>query len=549
MKSPSSVLVAVAAGLALAACAAPPQEPRSASSPPLFETFGSLQRDIGTPVPAAQRYFDQGLRLAYGFNHEAAGRAFAEAARLDPACAMCVWGQALVLGPNINLPMDAALAPEATRLARRAEALSGSARPADHALIRALVARYADPAPADRTPLDVAYADAMAEAARRFPEDDDIGALYAEAMMDLAPWSYWSRDGEPTGRTPQIVAALEGVLARNPRHIGAIHYYIHAVEASRTPGRATVHADRLAELAPGSGHLVHMPAHVYLRTGRYHDATLANFAASTADEAFLAVCRGTNGVYPLGYVPHNWHFAALSAGLHGSRTLATRAAEQTARRADLQQLDTLAFMQQFVVAPLYTQVRFGQWDAIRAQAAAPATQPYPRAVWHFARGMADVRARQLDAAASELAALQALRADPAIAKTVFGVNTAEGVLAVAEPMLRGELALARGDTAAGLAALRAAATAEDALNYTEPADWPLPVRPYLGEALLAAGRPAEAAAVYREDLATLPENGWSLAGLARAQRALGDRAGAIDTQRRQATAWQWADTPLVASRF
>mgnify|MGYP006192946013 CR=1 FL=1 len=213
------VLCTLAIGLGVAACVAPPEDAVATATPPLFESFGTLQRDIGTPVPAAQRYFDQGLRLAYGFNHEAAGRAFAEAARLDPSCAMCVWGQALVLGPNINLPMDAALAPEATRLARRAKALSGSARPADHALIDALVARYADPAPADRAPLDVAYADAMADAARRFPDDDDIATLHAESMMDLAPWSYWSRDGQPTGRTPQIVAALEGVLARNPRDV------------------------------------------------------------------------------------------------------------------------------------------------------------------------------------------------------------------------------------------------------------------------------------------------------------------------------------------
>ena len=331
------------------------------TAPPLFETFGTLHREILTDVPATQRYFDQGLRLAYGFNHEAAGRAFEEAARLDPKCAICYWGQALVLGPNVNLPMSPDLAPQATKLARKAQALSWHAKPADRALIDALVARYADPSPADRLPLDRAYADAMAKVVAQFPQDDDAQAMYAESLMDLTPWNYWSPAGKPNADTRKIITALETVLKRNPKHIGAIHYYIHAVEASDDPARAEALADTLGDLAPGSGHLVHMPAHIYIRTGRYNDATLANFRASTADKAFLAVCRGTNGMYPLGYVPHNWHFATLSAGLMGSRTLATQASEQTMQRADMTQLDTLNFMQHFVVVPMQTEVRFGQW--------------------------------------------------------------------------------------------------------------------------------------------------------------------------------------------
>ena len=311
-----------------ATLAAPPPD---AAVPPLFDGFGDLHRDVGTRVPEAQRYFDQGLRMAYGFNHEAAGRAFAEAARLDPQCAMCVWGQALVLGPNINLPMDPSLAKDATALASRAAALAASARPADRALIQALQARYVDPAPDDRSALDRAYADALARVVEQFPEDDDAATLYAEALMDLSPWAYWAADGTPAEHTPRLVGELERVLARNPRHIGAMHYYIHATEASPTPERALPYADALAALAPGSGHLVHMPAHTYIRVGRYHDATLTNFAATTADKDFLAVCRGSNGVYPLGYVPHNWHFATMTTGLTGSRTLALQAAGQTAQ--------------------------------------------------------------------------------------------------------------------------------------------------------------------------------------------------------------------------
>lgn len=540
----------IALALSLAACEAPaPRTSAASPAPALFETFGNQHRNIGSTVPAAQRYFDQGLRMAYGFNHEAAGRSFAEAARLDPGCALCVWGQALVLGPNINLPMDPASAKDATALALRAQALASYARPADRALIAALQKRYLDPAPADRKPLDRAYADAMADVVRRFPDDDDAATLYAEALMDLSPWAYWTPDGQPTEFTPQILATLERVLQSSPQHIGAMHYYIHATEASSTPQRAEPYADRLAALAPGSGHLVHMPAHTYIRIGRYHDATLTNLAAGTADKAFLSVCHGSNGVYPLGYVPHNWHFAAMTAALTGSRTLALEAAAQTAQRADGTQLETLNFMQQFLVAPLMTQVRFGQWDAILAQTEPPAALPYPTGIWHFARGMAGVRKGDLAAAQRELDSLRANARDPALAKVVFlEINRADRLLDVATAMLRGELLLGYGRQADGLAALRDAVTAEDALNYTEPPDWLLPVRPYLGAALLDAGRAKEAVAVYQQDLAKYPDNGWSLYGLEQAQRKLGD-TGASNSELRYEAAWQWADMPLTASRF
>ncbi len=526
--------------------------PAPAAALPLFDTFGDLHRDIGTRVPAAQRYFDQGLRMAYGFNHEAAGRAFAEAARLDPRCAMCVWGQALVLGPNINLPMDPAQAKDASALAARAAGLAHSARPADRALIQALQARYADPAPEDRKPLDRAYADAMARVVEQFPDDDDAATLYAEALMDLSPWAYWNADGSPAEFTPRLVGELERVLARNPRHIGAMHYYIHAVEASPSPRRAERYADALAALAPGSGHLVHMPAHIYIRVGRYHDATLTNFAATTADKDFLAVCRGSNGVYPLGYVPHNWHFATMTTGLTGSRTLALQAAAQTAQRADRASMGAppMEFMQQFVVTPLLTQVRFGDWDAILSDPATPAELPYPAAIRHFARGMAHLRKGAMDRAAREADALHAIAVDPALTKvSFFDINHADGVLRIADALLRGELLRAQGKNADGIAALREAVAAEDALAYNEPADWPLPVRPYLGAALLDAGDAAGAAEAFSQDLKTYPENGWSLFGLAQAQQKLGQADAARETSRRQAAAWQWADAPLTAARY
>lgn len=524
----------------------------ASTAPPLFQTFGDLHRDVGTRVPAAQRYFDQGLRMAYGFNHEAAGRAFAEAARLDPQCAMCVWGQALVLGPNINLPMEPALAKDATAFAARAASLAAAAKPADRALIQALQVRYTDPAPQDRKPLDRVYADAMARVVEQFPADDDAATLYAEALMNLSPWAYWEKDGAPAPFTPRLLGELERVLARNPRHIGAMHYYIHATEASPEPQRAEPYADALAALAPGSGHLVHMPAHTYIRLGRYHDATLTNFAASTADKDFLAVCRGSNGVYPLGYVPHNWHFATMTTGLTGSRAMALLAAKQTASRADRAAMGQapLEFMQQFVVAPLLTQVRFGDWDAILSDAAAQPEPPYPAAIRHFARGMAQVRKGAWADAAREADVLHAIASDPAMAKvSFFDINHADVVLRVADAMLRGELLRARGERQQAIAALREAVAAEDALAYNEPADWPLPVRPYLGAALLEAGDARGAAEAFGQDLKTYPRNGWSLFGLAQAQRELGQADAARETSRLHAAAWQWADAPLTAARY
>ncbi len=547
----SLVWSALVATVVLAACEAPAprNDAAAAQAPPLFETFGELHRDIGTPVPGAQRYFDQGLRLAYGFNHDAAGRAFAEAAHLDPQCAICVWGQALVLGPNINLPMAPETAPQATALARKAQSLADNAKPADRALIDALVKRYADPAPVDRASLDKAYADAMANVVAQHPEDDDAQALYAEALMNLTPWNYWTA-GKPNADTPKILGAIETVLKRNPKHIGAIHYYIHAVEASDDPGRAEALADTLGNLAPGSGHLVHMPAHIYIRTGRYNDATLANFRASTADKDFLAVCHGTNGMYPLGYVPHNWHFATLSAGLMGSRTLATQASEQTAQRADMKQLDALNFMQHFVVVPMQTQVRFGQWDAILARTQSPAPQPYPTGIWHFARGMAQLRKGNAAEAQRELAALQQLADDPAMGKLMLGTtNYAGDLLKVGAGVLRGEIASSQGKHEEAIASLRKASALEDTLTYNEPADWPLPVSNYLGAALLQAKRPADAAKAFENDLQKFPKNGWGLYGLAQAQEAMGDRQAAVETRKQFDAAWQWSDTKLQAAVF
>lgn len=346
--------------------------------------------------------------------------------------------------------------------------------------------------------------------------------------MDLSPWAYWKKDGAAAQFTTRLIGELERVLARDPRHIGAMHYYIHATEASPSPECALPYADALAGLAPGSGHLVHMPARTYIRVGRYHDATLVNFSATTADKEFLAVCRGSNGLYPLGYVPHNWHFAAMTASLTGSRTLAQQAAAQTAQRADRAAMGEppLQFMQQFVVAPLLTKVRFGDWDAILADAAPSPEPPYPTAIRHFARGMAHVRKGALTEAARE----------------------SDGVLRVADALLRGGLLRACGKHNEAIAALREAA-AEDALAYDEFADRPLPVRLYLGAVLVETDDAKGATETFGRGLKTYPHNGWSLFGLAQAQRELEQTYAARETTRRQAAAWQWEDAPLTTARY
>lgn len=520
------------------------------AGPHRFDTLGALHRPISSKNPDAQAWFDQGLRMAYGFNHQAAGQAFAEAVKADHDCAICWWGQALVLGPNINVPMVPEAAAPAWDAAQKALALRDKASPVEQMLIDAVVARYAQTAPEDRAPLDRAYADAMKAAVEKFPDDADVQVMYAESLMDLMPWAYWTANGQASPETPALLTALETALKLNPDHIGAIHYYIHATEASPDPKRAEPHADRLAALAPGAGHLVHMPAHTYLRLGRYHDAVLINLKATDADATFLSFCKGSNGVYPLGYVPHNWHFIVAAAGYEGNAAMTLRAAQQTAQRADMTMLETLTMMQQFIVAPLMAQARFGRWDEILATQEPPAALPYPTAIWHFARGRAYAAKGELDAARKELAAYEVAAADPRNETNVlWGINYAPAVLKVGGPFLAGEIAAAAGDHAAAIPLLTEAVAAEDALNYNEPADWLLPTRHSLGVVLLAAGKAAEAEAVYRKDLELHPHNGWALIGLSQALAAQGKTAEAAEAKARFDQAWANADLKIEASRI
>jgi tetratricopeptide (TPR) repeat protein len=535
--------------LILTACAEQPGAAVAAEAPvPLYTDLGTHHYAIATSEPRAQQYFDQGLRLAYAFNHAEAIRAFDEAARLDPTCAMCAWGTAYAYGPNINAPMDSASGALAYAAVRRAQELPGQDE-RERALIDALAARYADPPPAARGALDSAYARAMGDVHRRWPDDPEIASLYAESVMDLSPWNYWNADGSPRPQTAEIVSALEGVIASHPEHPGACHFYIHAVEAAQ-PAKAVACAERLANAMPGAGHLVHMPGHIYVRVGRWADAIAANEHAVHADEVYVRDQQPTAGVYTLGYVPHNHDFLAFAASMVGRSALAIDAARRTEAAIPAEMLGApgLGMLQQGVTGTLRTLVRFGRWDEVLA-APEPADLPYVRGIWHWARGMAHAGKGELDAARTELERVRTLATDTTLASTVVGFNLASSVLAIARDVLAGEIEARAGQPQQAITLLRAAARAEDALTYGEPPDWPVPVRHHLGAVLLASGRAVDAERVYLEDLARFPENVWSLAGLVESLKAQGKTGPAADAQRRLDAARTGADVATPGSRY
>lgn len=511
----------------------------------LLEGLGDHGMPVATKHPDVQRWFDQGLVLTYGFNHDAAERSFLRAAELDPDCTMCWWGAALVLGPHVNASMDPANNAKAFERVQRARSLAQRGDARERAFVAALSARYAEHPPEDRRPLDEAYAAAMAELVRAHPDDLDAATLYAEALMNLQPWSYWDAQGQPVGGTEQIVAQLERVIGRNPDHPGALHLYIHAVEASPDPQRGAVAADRLRELVPASGHLVHMPAHIYARVGRYHDAVIANQRAIAADDAYLATCRPAPGVYPLGYVPHNHHFLWFAATMEGASAVALSAAATTAERTsdpELMRAPGLEAMQLFSMTPLLARVRFGRWEEVAAAPRPEADLPYMTAMWHYAQGLAAVAQGRPEDARTHHAALAEAAADPAIERMrVFDRYSLIGGVRIAERTVAAALAVQRKDHGAAITALREAAAMEDELPYDEPPAWHAPVRQQLGAVLLAAGKPAEAETAYREELRRNPENGWSLHGLEQALRAQRKRKEADEVAERFRRAWANAD--------
>lgn len=510
---------------------------------PLFDDLGDHRAPITTAAPDAQRYFDQGLILSYGFNHAEAVRSFRAAQQLDPSCAMCFWGEAYALGPNINKPMDPADVPTARTAIARAAELAATATPRERALIDAMAVRYGKPGYDDRGALDAAYAEAMAKIVAQYPDDLDAATLYAEALMDLMPWAYYTEEGEPKPSTNVVIGTLESILQRNPEHPGAIHFYIHAVEASSTPERAEAGADRLGKLVPGSGHLVHMPSHIYLRVGRYNDATRANELAAAADESYINQCRA-QGFYPALYYPHNVHFLWYTSSLEGRSEVALAAARKLADNVPVDLIGDIPLIEQFLAVPMFGLVRFARWEEVLKEPEPREDHRFARAMWHAARATALAALEQTIEAKSERSAHAELAA-------VFGPDAyerygypADVLLSIAGEVADAGIARASGDDAALIAHLEQAVALEDGLPYMEPPYWFFPNRQLLGAALSALGRHADAAAVYRADLEKVPLNGWSLHGLAEALEALGQSTEAQQARAGFETAWQRADVDL-----
>ncbi|MGD9054324.1 MAG: hypothetical protein PVG17_20870 [Desulfobacterales bacterium] len=550
-----AVVMAGALSVQSASCAqkTPQEDVQSAAVPgqiaPRLQNLGNHKLIVTTSSPRAQLFISQGIMLAYGFNHAEASRSFREAARLDPGCAMAYWGMALVLGPNINLPMPPEAEPQAYALIQKAMALKERASPRERAYIDALAARYSGATNPDRHMLDRAYVEAMRQLHERYPDDLDAATLYAEALMDLRPWNYWTRDRQPYPETKKVIQLLEYVLARNPNHPGAIHLYIHTVEYGR-PAAAEAAAERLWKLAPGAGHLVHMPSHIFRRIGRYADASKSNQDAIAADEDYIVQCRA-QGVYPLAYYPHNIHFLWDSASMEGRSRLAIDAARKSAASIPDGAWREVPLLHQFVVSPLFAYTRFGKWDLILNEPRPPADSPFWTGVWHYARGLAFTAKGRLSSAAEELRGLEAIAADQSLKdfRVTFSRNGAQAILEIAVEVLAGEMAAGQKNYAEAIARLHRAVLLEDNLIYNEPPDWHVPARQSLGAVLLTAGRAAEAESIYWQDLQRNTENGWSLFGLMMSLRAQekGEQARAVEKRFRKA--WNQADVRLTASRF
>jgi tetratricopeptide (TPR) repeat protein len=513
------------------------QAPPADAAPPLYTNLGRLHIPVTTTSPRAQAYFDQGMRLSFAFNHAEAARAFRAAQQHDPHCAMCHWGEALALGPNINAPMFPEAAAPAAAAAARAAALAGKATPPEQALIRAVARRYQPAPPADRAPHDKAYADAMAEAARAFPANDTIQVLYAESLMDLSPWDYWQAGGaQPKNRTADMLAALERVLERNPTHPGAAHYYIHAVEASSNPERALPSAKLLAQQIPGAGHIVHMPSHIYYRLGMYREALQSNREAIAVDEQYFGRSP-SDPVYRGAYYPHNIHFVMVSALMGGDGRTALEAAGKLDKAISPELVKAFPSLQPVKSAPYFSHVQFSSPDTLLALPDPGPDFVLVKAMWHYARAVGFARKSMLDDSAREIAALERLERTADFKPIADWNIPAREIVQTARAVALGRLFDARGKLPEAIAAYREAITVQDSLPYMEPPYWYYPVRQSLGAALLRAGQPDAAEQVFRDSLARTPSNGWALRGLIEVYQKRGDAPALAATRKRFESTW------------
>lgn len=516
---------------------------------PLLEGLGTLHYKVTTSSERAQTFFNQGLRLVYGFNHLEAIRSFREAARLDPKCAMCYWGESYALGPNINDSITPERETEAYAALQKAIALKPSATETERAFIDALATRYTTAQNPDRQKFDAAFARAMQAVAAKYPNDSEVQTLYVAAVMETRPWEYWKKNDEPQPGIPEALAALESTIKKHPDHPGANHYYIHMVEATSTPDRAVAAADKLERLMPGAGHMVHMPSHIYVRVGRYADAAASNERAILADERYIAQCQA-QGLYPVGYYPHNIHFLWSAATMEGRAEVAIDAARKVAAKMpqDMAAHDFVP-LQDFLSTPYYALVRFGRWEEMLTEAKPPQALAHMTAMWHYGRGIAFAERGQVERAEGELKAMRALVTHPSLEDAEVAGTKLTSLIELAGKLVEGEIAAKQQRWDDAVRSLKEAVAMQDAQRYNEPPTWHYPVRQSLGAVLMAAGRTKEAETVYMEDLQRNRENGWSLYGLAESLKAQGRTEDAAAAEARFKRAWTRADVSLTASSF
>ncbi len=519
---------------------------------PLFDGMGDHHHPITASDPDAQRYFDQGLIIDFAFNHAESARSFRAAQTLDPECAMCYWGEALALGPNINVTSNGKVVMSddqrttAYAALQKALALKDNASEVERDYIDALATRYNGDPLTPREPLDEAYANAMRELHHKYPDDDDAASLFAESMMNTMPWDYWIDPDNPKPLTVEVINALETVLNRSPKHPLAIHLYIHAVEASSQPDRAEAVADTLTDLVPGAGHLVHMPSHIYWRVGRYADASEANVKAAGVDEAYIAACNA-QGFYPAAYYPHNIHFLWAASSMEGRSAVAIEAARKVAANVRLEMIEEFPGVEFFNTIPLLALTRFGRWDDVLAEPRPPVNLDYSNAIWHYARATAYAKRGDLEAARAEHAKLIPLRNATNVTFLDSIYYPATMLLTIADALVQGEIAMAEERYDEAITHFTLAVETQADLPYTEPPFWYYPTRHTLGKALLTAGDAAGAEDVYRADLEQYPRNGWALYGLIQSLETQDKDASEI--QESFDKIWAQADVTLTASRF
>ena len=519
---------------------------------PLFDGMGDHTHPITTNNKYVQRYFDQGLTIDFAFNHAESARSFRAGQTLDPNCAMCFWGEALALGPNINVTSNGSvIMADQERLAayeaiQKALSLKNKVSEKERDFIDALATRYNGDTASPRGPLDLAYAEAMRKLSNKYPEDDDAASLFAESLMNTMPWDYWIDADSPKPLTVEAIETLEKVMARNPRHPMALHLYIHAVESSSQPERAEAAADILLDLVPGAGHLVHMPSHIYWRVGRYADASESNIMAAAVDEAYIAACNA-QGFYPAAYYPHNIHFLWASSSMEGRSEIAIEAGEKVAKNVRLEMIDQFPGVEFFKTVPMLSLVQFGLWDRVLELDPPAEILEYANAIWHYARSVAYSNKGNIESAQKEQQMIESLKDTNDVLHLDSIYYPASMLLEIADSLALGEIAISNNDYQSAIQYFANAVSVQDTLPYTEPPFWYYPTRLSLGKAYLLSDQADEAEAVFKENLKRYPRNGWALYGLIQALETQNKDSSMVQEQ--FDIIWQNADVELTSSRF